>query len=202
MRANRFAMLSACDAPACTGARAFVWVDTDRGVEFGGIEFAPSNGEPTPTLTLFSKQVVDPVTKRIQLPADFVEDLGTWTRASRRRTTPARYFINGQGLKTVVVHDENNCTGADRSSLAATLCSSMNLDAADQDLAAAYYLLYNSFANGTTMRSAVKADEDKWVLDRKTACGLANDGPALACRLKAASERVASLTDLYLKNVK
>ncbi|HEY6357721.1 MAG TPA: hypothetical protein VIX35_05730, partial [Vicinamibacterales bacterium] len=151
IRANRFAMLSACDTPTCTGARAFVWVDTEHGVEIGGIEFEPSNGEPTPTLTLFSKQVLDPVTKRVQLPADFIEDLATWTRVSRRRATPARYFINGQGVKTVLAHDEDNCHGADQSSLAATLCRSLNVDAAEQDLAAAYYLLSNSFADGTAM---------------------------------------------------
>ena len=197
VRANRFVILSACNTPACSDGRAFVWADTERGIEIAGIDFAPSNGEPTPTLTLFSKQVLDPVTKRVQLPPDFVEDLATWTRASRHRSVAARYFVNRDGIKTVLLHDEDNCHGADRSSLAATLCRSMNLDAADQDLAAAYYVLLATFADKTPMRAALQADEDKWLADRKATCGVGTDGPALACRLKAAQERASALTDLY-----
>ena len=199
IRVTRFVTLAACDTPTCSGARGLIWIDTLKGIEIGGIEFAPSNGEPTPTLTLFSKQVQDPVTRRAQLPADFIEDLATWARRSRSRGPAARYFVNGQGLKTVVAHDEDNCHGADQSSLEGTLCRSQNMDAADQDLAAAYYLLFNSFAEGSTMRAALKTDEDKWVADRRTSCGAGADGPTLACRLKTTRDRVTALTDLYLK---
>jgi uncharacterized protein YecT (DUF1311 family) len=171
-------------------------------LEIGAIEFAPTNGEPTPTLTLFSRQVLDIVTRRVQLPTDFIEDLAAWSRASRRRTTPARYFVNADGLKTVVMHDEDNCHGADQSSLEATLCASMNLDEADQDLAAAYYLLFNTFEDGTPMRAALKTDQDKWVADRRTTCGTGSDGPALACRIKAARARETTLTNAYLKGSK
>lgn len=198
VRANRFVMLSAC-SPTCTNGRAFLWIDTQQGVAIAGIDFAPTNGEPTPTLTLISKQVLEPVTKRVQLPPDFVEDLATWTRASRHRGVAARYFMNGSGLKTVVPHDEDNCHGADRSALAATLCGAMNGDAADQDLAAAYYLLTNDFKPDSPMRAALTTDEDKWVAERRTTCGPGTDGPALACRLKLTTERVAALTDLHLK---
>jgi uncharacterized protein YecT (DUF1311 family) len=201
-RANRYVSLSACDSPACTRARVLLWSDLDTGLEIGAIDFAPSNGEPTPTLTIFSRQVMDAVTRRVQLPAGFIEDLATWSRGSRRRggSTPARYFVNHAGLKTVVMHDEDNCHGADQSALAATLCASMNLDAADQDVAAAYYVLLNTFPDGTPMRAALKTDEDKWVADRRTTCGAGSDGPAIACRIKAARERAGTLTDLYLKS--
>jgi hypothetical protein len=55
IRDGRYMML-ATDAGSSPG-RGFLWIDLQQGVAVGGIFFHPSNGEPTPTLTLFSKQV-------------------------------------------------------------------------------------------------------------------------------------------------
>jgi uncharacterized protein YecT (DUF1311 family) len=199
IRADRYVMLAACQSPTCSSARAFLWVDTQQGLAIGGLEFNPSNGEPTPSQTLFAKQLLDPITRLDRLPPAFVEDLGQWSKGARLRTPMARYFVNGQGLKTVVPHDEDNCQGGDRSSLTLTLCGSMNLDAAEKDMQAAYYVLLSSFAEGTTMRGALKADQDKWIQDRQTSCGTASDSVTLACRLKSTRDRVQSLIAVYIK---
>lgn len=41
----------------CLRGRGFLWFDLDEGIVLGGFYFTPTNGEPTPTLTVFSRQL-------------------------------------------------------------------------------------------------------------------------------------------------
>lgn len=198
LRDGRYMTISACQVATCSGARALLWVDTNALLAVGALEFSPSNGEPTPTQTLFSSQILDVITELSQLPDAFVADLHLWSRASRFRAPMARYFINGGGFETAVPHDEDNCVGGDRSSLPLSLCAAMNVEAADQDVQAAFYLLVKGYANGPA-RTQLQADQDKWRHDRQTACGMGVTLDALACQLKYTRDRVHALTDQYVK---
>jgi uncharacterized protein YecT (DUF1311 family) len=198
VRDGRYMTLAACVSPNCVGARAMLWIDIDGGLSIGAIDFNPSNGEPTPTETLFSTQILDPVTDAPQLPATFLTDLAVWSHASRTRAPVARYFINGRGLKTVVPHNEDSCA-SERAMLPPSLCAAMNAETADQDMQAAFYLLVNSYANGTPSRTAAEADQGKWLRDRQAACGAGANTEALACRRTYARDRVRALTTQYMK---
>jgi uncharacterized protein YecT (DUF1311 family) len=201
VRDDRYMLLSACAAAPCVTGRALAWIDLEVGLVFGAIEFNPTNGEPTPTLTIFSAQVGDRVARRFELPPAFLQDLELWSRATRLRGTTVRYFINKDGWKSLVAHDEDACQGADRSSLALTMCAATNADAADQDMRAAYLLLANQFDEKSSMRDALKADQDKWLQDRGALCpGAATDAATVACRLKVTRERTQALTALYAKS--
>jgi uncharacterized protein YecT (DUF1311 family) len=144
--------------------------------------------------------VGDRISKRGQLPAAFLADLDPWLRGTRLRGTPVRYFVNAVGWKSLIMHDDDACQGADRSGLALTLCATTNLDAAEQDMRAAAYLLLNQYPEGSAPRDAIKADQDKWLIERGKLCvGAANDAGSVNCRLKLAKDRAQALTDLYSK---
>src|ERR1700683_1910314 len=49
------------------GGRGFVWIDMQDGIALGGFYFHPTNGEPTPTLNIFSRQVKEDALAMSQL---------------------------------------------------------------------------------------------------------------------------------------
>jgi len=72
-------MLSAEAAPICAADlldRFAGWI-----VLVGSLH--PTNGEPTPTATVFSKQVKEESIKMSQLPPAFAEDLSQWSAQAR-----------------------------------------------------------------------------------------------------------------------
>jgi uncharacterized protein YecT (DUF1311 family) len=201
VRDGRYTVLAACQSASCAGARAFLWVDTGGALAIGAIQFNPSNGEPTPTQTIFASQVQDPITSMSQLPSAFVQDLARWTSAGRTTPPMARYFVNGKGVKTPVPHEEDAClaTDARSSQLPIGLCAPMNLANAEQDLAAALYLLNASFAEGTKSRADLKAEQGAWVKARDSSCGAAATLEEIACRVTYTRERTKAVIAVYMK---
>src|ERR1700736_4931506 len=55
IRKGRYMMVSGGSGPYLSG-RGFMWMDMQEGIALGGFYFHPTNGEPTPTVTIFSKQ--------------------------------------------------------------------------------------------------------------------------------------------------
>ena len=64
---NRYVLLSGNGGPYLSG-RALLWVDTQAGLGLGAFFFTPTNGEPTPSLAVFSRQVKEPTLALSQLP--------------------------------------------------------------------------------------------------------------------------------------
>lgn len=58
VRDGRYVMVASHGGPYLRG-RGFMWFDMQQGVALGGIFFQPVNGEPSPTLTIFSRQLKD-----------------------------------------------------------------------------------------------------------------------------------------------
>ena len=68
------------------GPRGFIWIDMQQGIALGGIFFHPTNGEPTPTLTLFSKQVEENSLEMSQLPLSICPGFEPMGRDGKRPT--------------------------------------------------------------------------------------------------------------------
>jgi hypothetical protein len=154
VRDGRYVMVTGIRGQGGRG-RAFVWVDMQQGVAFGGIFFYPSNGEPTPTLTIFSRQVNQSSLAFNQLPPAFVQDLTRWAAAEGLPPVTTRYFINASSEKIVLAHDEDFCKLPDAGAPASPdNCSKMNADAARIDTEASHFLNRVNYASNATMRTA------------------------------------------------
>lgn len=71
IRDGRYLLVSGRMGPYL-GGRGFLWIDLQDGMAAGGFYFHPTNGEPTPTVNIFSKQVKDQDSLKLsQLPPAF-----------------------------------------------------------------------------------------------------------------------------------
>jgi len=128
--------------------RALLWVDLQTGMSIGAIFFYPSNGEPTPTLSLFSRQVEQSSLAMSQLPPAFLADYKSWLDNASMPILSTRYFINARGDKTVLTHDEDLCAVLP----ASETCAGRKRQAEDIDLQAANYLGQTHYASNATLR--------------------------------------------------
>src|SRR5208337_4592914 len=103
------------------------------GVALGAFYFHPTNGEPSPTITVFSRQLTDRELSMSQLPEPFAEDLEQWVADARIPEVTPRYFIPENGKKYVLAHDEDYCWHPP-GTLAPdpVACQQLNASAADQ----------------------------------------------------------------------
>jgi hypothetical protein len=192
IRDGRYVMIAGRMGPYLAG-RGFVWIDIQDGIALGGFYFRPTNGEPTPALNIFSKQVKEDTLAMSQLPQAFAEDLWQWSAQSRVPPVEARYFITGDKRKILLEHDEDYCTPPAGAIPPGALppppyvCQEMNADAADKDLIAAYYLEQTNHATNATAWM-IDPDATAWIQVRNNTCA-AGPNP-LGCRIVMTRERV------------
>ena len=161
IREGRYMMVSTQGGRGA--ARGFIWLDMQEGIALGGIFFHPTNGEPTPTLTLFSKQVKQDSVDMGQLPVAFAQDLSQWAATAGIPPITTRYFINASSEKIVLAHDEDFCRRAEgMPALPEDVCKQMNANAAEVDIKAAHFLDQTHYASNATMRMTV----DRPAVDR------------------------------------
>jgi uncharacterized protein YecT (DUF1311 family) len=182
---KRYVMVSGRSGPYLRG-RGFMWIDTQDGVALGGFYFHPTNGEPTPTVTIFSKQVKEESLKMSQLPAAFAVDLARWSADSGISPVTTRYFIGGIDRKILLEHDEDFCSPADGTTAPAD-CEQMDANAADIDLDAAYYLEQTDHATNATAWMINGPDQVAWIQVRDDTCRVGPD--RLRCRIRVTRER-------------
>lgn len=156
--------------------RGFLWLDLHTGIALGGFYFHPTNGEPTPSVTVFSKQVKEDSLSLTQLPQAFAADLFEWSHEARIPPITTRYFITGFNRKILLEHDE------DYGSM------QMNAAAADLDLDAAYYLEQTNHATNATAWMINGGENAAWLQFRDQSCGAGPD--LLPCRIRLTRERV------------
>jgi hypothetical protein len=150
IRDHRFVIVSGHAGPYL-GGLGFVWIDMQDGIVLGGFYFHPTNGEPTPTVAAFSRQIKtrDNSIAISQLPPDFALDLAQWSAQSGIPPLTTRYFLT-DNKRILLEHTEDYCavSGSDASpSQPPDDCEQMNADAADIDVNAAYYLEQVDYAN-------------------------------------------------------
>lgn len=160
IRDGRYALLTGMRGSNAR-ARTFLWIDIKEGIGLGGIFFYPSNGEPTPTLTIFSRQVNRNSLHSIgQLPAAFVQDLSRWAAIEGVPPVTTRYFINASSEKTVLAHDEDYCRKpTDGSAPPINVCQKMNEDARELDRKAVSFLNQTHNASNATMHMVANASD-------------------------------------------
>lgn len=185
IRDNRYLMVTGRNGPYLQG-KALMWVDLQDGIALGGFYFHPTNGEPTPTVTIFSRQVKEESLKMSQLPPAFVQDLKHWAAESSVAPVTTRYFITGSNKKILLEHDEDYCA-AGNGEVAPPDCEQLNADAADMDLDAAYYLEQTNHATNATAWMIVGPDQVAWIQIRNNTCSVAPN--RLRCRIRVTRER-------------
>ena len=187
IRESRYMLIPGERGPYLAG-RGFIWIDLKDGIGLSGFFFTPTNGEPTPSLVIGSKQVREQTLDMGQLPPPFAEDLSQWADSSRIPPITTRYFITGLNKRILLEHNEDYCSPATPSAVSAagSDCMHNNAEAADIDVTAAYYLDQIHYAtNGTAWM--IGPDQQAWIVLRNNTCGgLANP---LGCRIRMARQR-------------
>lgn len=186
VRDGRYVMISGKQGAYLSGM-GFLWFDIQTGTALGGVYFHPVNGEPTPTLAIFSRQLQDHSLGLSQLPLAFAEDLSQWVAASKARWVSPRYFIPDNGKKYVLLHDEDFCDHpANAPPPPQDTCMQLNAEAAEADLNAAYFMQQtHNAANATAWM--MLPEQMSWIGLRDRTCGL---GPGtLPCRIRITRQR-------------
>jgi hypothetical protein len=184
LRDGRYLLVSGHSGPYLLG-RGFIWFDLKDGIALGGFYFHPTNGEPTPAVNIFSRQVKEEYLTLGQLPPAFAEDLRQWSDDSRVPPVTTRYFINGENRKILLEHDEDYCNNGagDQSN-----CQQMNANAADIDMNAAYYLEQTNHATNATAWMITGEDQIAWLRVRDNTCRIGFD--PLRCQIRITRVRV------------
>jgi uncharacterized protein YecT (DUF1311 family) len=185
IRKGRYMMVSGRSGPYLSG-RGFMWMDMQEGIALGGFYFHPTNGEPTPTVTIFSKQLKETNLRMSQLPAEFARDLNEWSANAHVPAVTTRYFISGANEKILLEHDEDYCAEA-TGAAGKDICEQANADSADIDLNAAYYLKQTHHATNGTAWMITGQDQIAWTQTRDISCRV--DPYPLRCHIWMTRER-------------
>ena len=187
VRDNRFVLVSGAMGTYLAG-RGMLWFDTQEGIALGAFFFHPTNGEPTPAVNVFSRQVKEDFLSLSEMPPDFAQDLGQWSQNTGVPPITVRYFLTGENKKILLEHDEDYCLAWDGSRLPPDSgCQQMTADAADLDLTAAYYVDATHHATNATAWM-MSQDQVAFMDVRERTCGGVLD--PLGCRIRMTRERI------------
>jgi uncharacterized protein YecT (DUF1311 family) len=188
---SRYLMISSNGSPKYP-LRGFVWVDMQQGIALGGVYFHPTNGEPTPVLTVFSRQLKEKYLGMNDLPLAFFADLNEWYDGAGASPVATRYFVNASGSKYVLEHDEDFCSPPDGSTPPAeAVCEQMNADAADADMTAAAFMKATGHASDATAYM-LDPQQIAWIQMRDASCRTAVD--PIPCRTRMTRDRTRAIT--------
>ncbi len=191
IRDGRYFIIAGSRGPYLAG-RAMIWIDMKEGIGLGAFYFQPTNGEPTPTVAVFSRQVKDKALGMSDLPPAFADDLTAWAGGSRVPALTTTYFLTGSNLRVLLEHDEDFCSGPALSMVPeGVACEQMEADAADLDEVAAYYLDQVHYRTNATAWM-IGPDQQQWLMVRQRTCGGVVD--PLGCRIRVTREHVRVLT--------
>jgi len=190
IRDGRYVTVATKEGEYLSG-RGFLWFDMREGIAVGGIYFHPVNGEPTPTLAIFSNQLNQTSLAMSQLPAAFAQDLAQWILEAGLKFVSPRYFIPANGKKYVLVHDEDYCWhDANHPAPPQDKCEELNAEGADADLNAAWFMSKtHNAANATAWM--LGPEQAAWVTFRDRSCGI---GPgSFPCRIRLTRRRTYAI---------
>jgi hypothetical protein len=182
-------IMSAGNYPKLT-PHVFLWIDLEDGILLGAFYFHPVNGEPTPTLNIFSRQITEKDLGIGQLPPAFIAHLADWQAANHISPVIPRYFIGGINMKFALVHEEEFCNDLSRGVTAET-CQQLDSEAADTDLVAANYMKQVNYATNATANMINGASQTAFLSYRLNACG--NAVNPVACRTELTRVQVSKV---------
>jgi hypothetical protein len=189
IRDGRYVLLSGTSDlfPGLQG-RGFFWIDIQEGLALAGFYFHPVNGEPTPTITVFSNQLSVDTLSMSALPPAFFQDFSGWAASERISPVTTRYFIGALNQRVLLAHDEDFCSplfGRGRD------CLQMTADAADADMTTAYYLDQVHYATNATAYMLTSQDQTAFIALRTSRCGGIAD--PLGCRIRLTREHITRI---------
>jgi hypothetical protein len=187
IRDSRYLMVSGLMGPHHAG-KGFLWIDLQDGIGLGGFYFHPGNGEPTPSVNIFSRQVLKQVYLSLsELPPAFVDDFIQWSTESKVAAITPLYFITGSNKKVLLEHDEDYCLRADGTTAPpGSACEQLNADAADIDMTDAYYLEQVNYATNATAWMIVGPEQTSFIHVRDDTCRRGPD--PLGCHIRMTRE--------------
>jgi uncharacterized protein YecT (DUF1311 family) len=192
IRDGRYFMIAGQSGPFLSG-RGFLWIDLQTGEGLGAFYFHPTNGEPTPTVAVFGRQIKEKAIGLSDLPPAFADDLVQWSTAAHVPPVTTRYFLTGNNKRILLEHDEDYCLNADGSKMPSDSgCEQMNADAADTDVNTTYYLEQIHYATNGTAWMIVGADQTAWIGVRDHTCGIGPD--PLGCRIRISHEHIRTIS--------
>jgi len=198
IRDGRYVMVASQGGPYLSG-KGFLWFDMQDGIALGGVYFHPVNGEPTPTLAIFSRQLQDTSLWMGQLPPAFVQDVAQWALIAGPQLVSPRYFIPANGWKYPLLHDEDYCAHpADAPAPPQDRCEELNAEAADADMEAAWFMEQSrNAANATAWKTTMGVAPGMapglggWIAVRDKRC---RSGPnRLQCRIQMTRQQTQTL---------
>ncbi len=198
IRDGRYVTVASDLGPYRNG-RGMLWFDIKDGIILGAVYFHPVNGEPAPTLAIFSSQLKQTSLYMSQLPTAFAEDLNQLILTMGLPFITTRYFIPENGNKYVLVHDEDYCAhAANMPAPPQDECQSANAYAADIDVVAADFMARTGNAPNATAWMLgqlnvpwISPSQVTWLEFRNQRCGV---GPnRLMCRIRLTRERTQTL---------
>jgi hypothetical protein len=188
---GRYFTIAGSGGPYLAG-RAMLWIDMKEGIGIGAFYFHPTNGEPTPSVAVFSRQVKEKALGMTDMPEAFADDESAWAQGSRVPALTTRYFITGSNMRVLLEHDEDYCSGGNLNLVPqGEACEQMDADAADLDEVAAYYLDQVHYRMNATAWM-IGPDQVAWIGVRDRTCGGVAD--PLGCRIRVTREHVHVLT--------
>jgi hypothetical protein len=191
IRDGRYVMISSNGSPQYP-VRGFMWVDLQQGDAIGAFYFGPTNGEPTPVLTIFSRQLKQKALGMSDLPEAFAADVNAWLDPAHASPIATRYFINASGLKYVLEHDEDFCSpmgGPPPPTY--DVCQKMNADAADVDMTAANFMKATGHAANSTAYM-LQPEQVAFIAVRDNSCRTGPD--PLGCRITMTRDHTRTIT--------
>jgi uncharacterized protein YecT (DUF1311 family) len=183
---GRYVMVPGTKGPMMHG-RGFLWFDMKEGIALGGVYFRPTNGEPTPTLAIYSRQLKVTSLTMTQMPVEFASDVMQWSAQEGIPAVSTRYFIPDNGRKYVLMHDEDYCDHPpDQPPPPQDRCEQLNAEAADDDLNGADFMAQtHNAANATAWM--LSPEQVSWIGMRNQSCGT---GPgANICMVRLTRQR-------------
>jgi uncharacterized protein YecT (DUF1311 family) len=190
VRDGRYVMISSNGSPQHP-VRGFMWIDVQEGDAIGAFYFGPTNGEPTPVLTIFSRQLKEKALGMSDLPEAFAVDVSAWLDPAHASPIATRYFINSSGHKYVLEHDEDFCSPPGAAPPDLNVCQKMNVDASDVDMNAAYFMKATGNASNATAYM-LQPEQVSFIQLRENTCRTGPD--PLGCHIHMTRERTRTIT--------
>lgn len=192
VRGGRYVLLSGERGPYLQG-RGFLWIDIQDGIALGGFYFQPTNGEPSPTLTIFSDQIKEDSLELSQLPPEFAADMRLWQEQSNVPLISTRYFIGDLKKRILLEHDEDFCSYLPGINAPPPGdCENLDATAADMDMNTAYYLEQVHYATNATAYMIVGQDQTAFIELRERTCRTGPD--PIGCRIRLTHEHLHTIT--------
>jgi len=190
LREDRYVTVAGRQGPYLDG-KGLMWFDLQEGIALGAVYFHPTNGEPAPTLAIFSRQLSQQSLGMSELPLAFASDEIQWATQVGIAPVTVRYFIPENGKKYVLVHDEDYCDHPpDQPAPPEAVCQQLNADAADADMNGAYFMAQtHNQANATAWM--LGPAQVAWLSLREQSCRVGPD--RLGCRIHITRERTRQL---------